>query len=154
MIRPTLHAVLVLHVMACLAGVAAHAGDAYDIVIRGGRIVDGTGAPWYVADVGIVDGKIAKIGRIDADKAETAIDASGLIVAPGFIDMMGQTATPMLDEPKTAINLLTQGITTINAGEGGSAAPLSDEEGRRRGWTTMAEYFALLDMKGLPVNVV
>lgn len=126
----------------------------FDLVLRGGRIVDGTGAPWYVADVGIRGGKIAKIGHISADRATTAIDASGLIVAPGFIDMMGQTATPMLDDSKTAINLLTQGITTINAGEGASAAPLSDEEGATRGWTTMAEYFQLVELNGLPVNIV
>ena len=80
----------------------------FDIVLQKGRIVDGSGAPWYVADVGIRDGKIAKIGHIAAEEAATLIDASGLIVAPGFIDMMGQTATPMLDDPKTAINLLTQ----------------------------------------------
>ncbi len=60
----------------------------------------------------------------------------------------------MLEDPKTAMNLLTQGITTINAGEGGSAAPLDAEEGSRQGWTTMAEYFGLLELKGLPVNVV
>ena len=82
------------------------------------------------------------------------IDAAGLVVAPGFIDMMGQTASPMMDDPKTAINLLTQGITTINAGEGGSAAPLGDEEGDATGYTTMAEYFTLVESKGLPVNVV
>jgi N-acyl-D-amino-acid deacylase len=87
-------------------------------------------------------------------KTGVVIDATGLIVAPGFIDMMGQTASPMMDDPKTAINLLTQGITTINAGEGASAAPLSEADGRRQGWTTMAEYFTLVESKGLPVNVV
>ncbi|MFT5524155.1 MAG: N-acyl-D-amino-acid deacylase, partial [Pirellulaceae bacterium] len=125
-----------------------------DIVIRGGRVVDGTGAPWYVADVGISAGKIVRIGRIPAEAAQVVIDANGLVVAPGFIDMMGQTATPMLEDPKAAMNLLTQGITTINAGEGYSAAPLSDEEGGRKGYTTMAEYFALIESKGLPINVV
>src|SRR6056297_3159261 len=89
----------------------------YDLVIRQGRIVDGTGAPWYIADIGIKDGKIAFIGRLDKNAGETVIDARGLVVAPGFIDMMGQTATPMIENPDTALNLLTQGITTINAGE-------------------------------------
>jgi N-acyl-D-amino-acid deacylase len=125
-----------------------------DVVIRGGRIVDGTGAPSYVADLGIADGKIVTIGRLRDVKTGVVIDATGLIVAPGFIDMMGQTASPMMDDPKTAINLLTQGITTINAGEGASAAPLSEADGRRQGWTTMAEYFTLVESKGLPVNVV
>ena len=128
--------------------------DKLDVVIKGGRIVDGTGSPWYAADLGIDDGRIVRIGIIKAEDATTVIDASGLIVAPGFIDMMGQTASPMVDDPKTAINLLTQGITTINAGEGASAAPLSDEEGRRKGWTTMAEYFTLVELQGVPINVV
>lgn len=130
------------------------AAEKLDLVIRGGRIVDGTGSPWYIGDVGIQSGRIVRIGRIDdATEAGVVLDAQGLIVAPGLVDMMGQTASPMIDDPKTALNLLTQGITTINAGEGVSAAPLSAEEGRRAGWTTMAEYFALLDMQGLPVNV-
>ncbi|MCA9140437.1 MAG: serine hydrolase, partial [Planctomycetales bacterium] len=71
-----------------------------------------------------------------------------------FIDMMGQTASPMIEDPKTAINLLTQGITTINAGEGGSAAPLDEQSGLRQGYTTMAEYFTLVESNGLPVNMV
>ncbi len=127
---------------------------AYDLVIQGGRVVDGTGSPWYIADVGIQDGRIKKIGRIDKSSATIVIDAKGLVVAPGFIDMMGQSATPMMEDPKNAINLLTQGITTINAGEGGSAAPLGKDDGGRQGWTTMSEYFALLEIQGLPINVV
>jgi N-acyl-D-amino-acid deacylase len=145
---------LLVGLLLALAFSPTHSAEPFDIVITGGRIVDGTGAPWYVADVGVRDGRIARIGRIDSADGKQTIDAQGLVVAPGFIDMMGQTATPMLEDPKTAINLLTQGITTINAGEGGSAAPLDSEEGARQGWTTMAEYFAMLELKGLPVNVV
>lgn len=132
---------------------AAAATEKYDVVITGGRIVDGSGAPWFVTDVGVKAGKIAAIGRIDEQEAADVIDASGLVVAPGFIDMMGQTATPMLEDPATALNLLTQGVTTINAGEGASEAPLDEEAARRRSWRTMSEYFQILNLKGLPVNV-
>lgn len=143
--------VLFLHVSALTSLVSA--AD-FDIVIRNGRIVDGTGAPSYVADVAIDDGKIARIGRLQDEDGDFVINADGLIVAPGFIDMMGQTATPMMKDAKSAMNLLTQGITTINAGEGSSAAPLSDADAKKNGWTTMFEYFALLESKGLPINVV
>ena len=81
-------------------------------------------------------------------------EVASAFLDPGFVDMMGQTASPLMDDPTTAINLVTQGITTINAGEGDSAAPLGEAEGRQRGWTTMAEYFSLLESEGLPVNVV
>jgi N-acyl-D-amino-acid deacylase len=131
----------------------ARADDAYDVVIRGGRIVDGTGAPWYVGDVGVRDGKIVRIGRLADATAGRVINATGLVVSPGFIDMMGQTATPMLEDPATAMNLLTQGITTINAGEGASAAPLDEDAEKRYGWKSFAGYFQLLDLKGLPVNI-
>jgi N-acyl-D-amino-acid deacylase len=130
------------------------AAERYDVVIQGGRIVDGSGAPWFIGDVAIRQGVIAKIGRVDASKAERVIDAKGLVVAPGFIDMMGQTATPMLRNPATAANLLSQGITTINCGEGVSQAPQSADAAKSTGWQTAAEYFQLLDMQGLPVNVV
>jgi N-acyl-D-amino-acid deacylase len=129
------------------------AQNRFELIVKGGRIVDGSGAPWYVADIGIRGGKIARIGRLEASSAERTLDAAGLVVAPGFVDLMGQTATPMLDDPSTAMNLLTQGITTINAGEGVSAAPLGDEDARRYGWRTMAEYFRRIDEKGLPLNV-
>lgn len=144
---------IALAVSSWLASTAIHGEEPLDLVIRGGRIVDGTGAPWYRADVGIAAGKIAKIGRLDAANARRTIDATDLIVAPGFIDMMGQTATPMLRDGMAAMNLLTQGITTINAGEGVSAAPLDEDEARQAGWRTMAEYFQAIERQGLPINV-
>jgi len=120
-----LHVFLAAIVLPCLLGLVrgAESSPEYDMAILGGRVVDGSGSPWYRADIGIRSGKIAKIGQINAESAKQSIDATGLYVAPGFVDMMGQTATPMLRDPGTAINLLTQGITTINAGEGSSAAP-------------------------------
>lgn len=125
----------------------------YDVVLKNGRVVDGTGAPWYLADIGIRDGIIVRIGRIPADAGAQTLDVSGLIVAPGFIDMMGQTISPCLEDPKAALNLLTQGITTVNAGEGASAAPLDDNAAKTAGWQSMAEYFAVVEEKGIPVNV-
>lgn len=132
---------------------AAEPQARFDLLIRNGRVVDGTGAPWYIADIGIKGEHITAIGRLDSSPANRVIDADGLVVAPGFMDMMGQNASAMLENPKSAMNLLMQGITTINAGEGSSAAPLGGDEALRAGWSTMAEYFQLLDLKGLPVNV-
>ena len=125
-----------------------------DVVIRGGTVIDGTGKPGFIADVGVKDGCVTFIGSIEEPRAAVVIDAQGLVVAPGFIDMMGQTASPMIDSDESALNLLTQGITTINAGEGASAAPLAPRIAKRSGYGTMREYFTLLEMKGLPVNVV
>ena len=137
-----------------LVAQGAWPAEQFEVVLKGGRIVDGTGAPWYVADIGIQGDKIARIGRIEVGGAKRSIDATGLVVAPGFVDMMGQTASPMLADPKSVMNLLTQGITTINAGEGASAAPLGPQAVRYAGWETMSEYLQLLDIKGLPINVV
>ena len=125
----------------------------YDLLLVGGRIVDGTGAPSYLADLAIRDGKIAAIGRLRDDAALRVIDVGGLVIAPGFVDMMGQTAAPFLRDPTAGFNLLTQGITTINAGEGGSDAPLDDAAAERAGWRTMREFFAKLEEVGLPMNV-
>lgn len=125
----------------------------FDLVIRHGHIVDGTGAPWYAADLGIRGGRIAAIGRLEGAAAARTIDATGLIVAPGFIDMMGQTAAPFLKDPATATNLLSQGITTINAGEGDSDAPLDGARAERAGWKTMREFLDKLDASGMPINM-
>src|SRR5260221_7909161 len=101
------------------------AAERYDLILKNGRIVDGAATPWYIADLAVRDGKIAAIGRLNDAEAARSIDASGLVVAPGFIDMMGQTGSPFLKDPAAALNLLTQGVTTINAGEGDSTAPLT-----------------------------
>lgn len=134
------------------SGVAQAPG--YDVVIHGGRVVDGSGAPWFQADIGIREGRIITIGRIDPARGRRAIDARGKVVAPGFIDMMGQSAASFPANPGSALNLLSQGITTINAGEGNSDAPLTDEEAAARGWKTMRQYFARLDSAGMPMNMV
>jgi N-acyl-D-amino-acid deacylase len=126
----------------------------YDLIIRGGRIVDGTGAPSYRADLGVLNGRISVIGRPDTTKARRVIDATGLVVAPGFIDMMGQSADMFTRvSADVALNLLSQGITTINAGEGVSSAPLGPEAARALGWSTMREYFRRLEAAGTPLNV-
>lgn len=130
------------------------AQQTYDVVIHGGRIVDGTGAPWYTGDLGIKDGKIVAIGRISPAAGRRAIDATGKVVTPGFIDMMGQTAAPFIRDPATAFNLLSQGITTLNAGEGSSDAPLAGKEATERGWSTTREFFTKLEQAGLPMNMV
>lgn len=127
---------------------------AYDLILANGRIVDGCGTPWYRADLAIRDGRIAAIGRLDRAEARRTIDASGLVVAPGFIDMMGQTGRPFLESPRAGDNLLTQGITTINAGEGASDAPLAGEAAEQAGWSTMAQFFDRLDQAGMTVNLV
>src|SRR5206468_5018813 len=97
----------------------------YDIVIRNGHIMDGTGSPWYAADVGIRGGRIAAIGRLVDAPARRSIDAKGMVVAPGFIDMLGQSELTILVDPRLPSKIF-QGITTEVTGEGNSVAPLTD----------------------------
>ena len=147
------HLVVAL-VMAGASSVTGAQNVTYDLIIRGGRIVDGTGAPSYRADLAVSNGRIAMIGRPDTVKARRVIDATGLVVAPGFVDMMGQSADMFTRVPgDVAINLLSQGITTINAGEGESSAPQNAEGARALGWSTMREYFRRLEAAGTPLNV-
>jgi N-acyl-D-amino-acid deacylase len=139
-----------------LAGVSSAGAQTptYDLVIHGGRIVDGTGAPSYRADLAVLNGRISVIGRPDTTKARRVIDATGLVVAPGFIDMMGQSADMFTrGSADAAFNLLSQGITTINAGEGESSAPVAPGAARATGWSTMREYFRRLEAAGSPLNV-
>src|SRR5262249_36524414 len=110
---------LVVLVLFCVAGSA----QPYDILIRSGRMIDGTGNPWMYADVGITGERISFVGRAPVNApAKRVIDAKGLIVAPGFIDMLEQSEWNLLID-KQAVSKLTQGITTGITGEGGSIAP-------------------------------
>ncbi len=132
--------------------------DQFDIVIVNGHIIDGTGSPWYSGDVGIRAGHIAAIGNLkDAGRKQT-IDAHGQVVAPGFIDMLGQSELTMLVNPRVPSKIY-QGITTEITGEGNSAAPLNpfivaaDRAGYEHlhinpDWTTFREYFARLRTPG------
>ena len=97
----------------------------FDIVITRGHIVDGTGSPWYSGDIGIRDGRIEAIGNLSAAARKKTIDAAGNVVAPGFIDMLGQSELTMLVDPRLPSKIY-QGITTEVTGEGGSVAPLNE----------------------------
>jgi N-acyl-D-amino-acid deacylase len=83
----------------------------YDLLIRNGHVIDGTGSPWYAADIGIRAGKIAGIGRLADAPAKRTIDARGMVVAPGFIDMLGQSEMTILVNPQLPSKIF-QGITT------------------------------------------
>src|SRR6478672_3269870 len=97
----------------------------FDLLITNGHIIDGTGAPWYQGDVAIRGGKIAAIGHLAGAPAKRTVDARGMVVAPGFIDMLGQSEVTILVNPHLP-SKIDQGITTEITGEGGSAAPLND----------------------------
>lgn len=135
----------------------------YDVVIRNGHIVDGTGSPWYAADIAIRDGRIAAIGRLAGAPARRTIDARGMVVAPGFIDMLGQSELTILVNPHLPSKIY-QGITTEVTGEGGSVAPLNDailkadhvtydHYGIHPDWRTFREYFARLRKQGMGINL-
>src|ERR1700690_2998798 len=104
---------------------AAWGATDYAPIIEPGRLVDGTGVPWVAADLGIRAGRIAAIGRLDRATAAQRIDAAGSIVAPGFIDMLGQSELTLLVEPHVPSKIF-QGITTEITGEGESVAPVND----------------------------
>jgi N-acyl-D-aspartate/D-glutamate deacylase len=107
-----------------LAAAPASAAD-YDLIISGGRVVDGTGAPWFRGDVGIKGDRIAAVGNLDKASAKRRVDAAGKYVAPGFIDMLGQSELHLLVDNRVE-SKVRQGITTEVTGEGGSVAPMSE----------------------------
>jgi len=137
--------------------------EPYDLLITGGRVVDGTGAPWFVADVGIRGGKIAAVGPLAGRPAKKTLDARGMYVSPGFIDLLGQSEYNVLVD-KRAASKITQGITTEVTGEGSSIAPLNDAmlaEGKdvyqRYGFTpdfrTLGGYFQTFERRGSAINL-
>ncbi len=136
----------------------------FDYLIRNGRMIDGSGNPWIYADVGIIGDRIAFIGKADASLvSKRTIDAKGLIVAPGFIDMLGQSETNLLID-KQAVSKLTQGITTEITGEGDSVAPTNDILNHEHAdyfqhfhltpdWSSLEEYFERLTRQGTAINL-
>ena len=149
---------------ACLvAGQALAAEAPYDLIIANGHIVDGTGSPWCAGDLGIRDGHIAAIGRLGNAQAKRRIDAAGKVVAPGFIDMLGQSEFTILVDPRLPSKIY-QGITTEITGEGTSAAPLIgaarmeaaqslEHYGLKADWQSLGEYFARLERQGIGINL-
>ena len=136
-----------------------------DVVIRNGRIVDGTGNPWFPADLGIQGDRIVVIGNLASAEAERSLDAQGLVVCPGFIDLHTHSDITLLVNP-AADSTVRQGITTVVVGNcGHSAAPVRneliksniigyrDEFGVDIGWRTLGGYFERLEQQGIAVNV-
>lgn len=132
----------------------------YDLVIRHGQLVDGTGNPWRRGDLAIRGDRIVAIGQIPAGAAAREIDANGLIVAPGFIDIHSHSDL-LLFEDGNAQSKVRQGVTTEILGEGDSSGPYQGQlpsprvtvRGEPRKWSTLAESFALLEEAGISVNV-
>ena len=135
----------------------------YDLIIRNGHIIDGTGSPWYSGDIGIRNGRIAAIGFLGPAAAKRTIDAHGMVVAPGFIDMLGQSEITILVNPHLPSKIF-QGITTEITGEGSSVAPLNDAIIKADkvsydhlkitpDWRTLRQYFARLEKQGMGINL-
>lgn len=135
----------------------------FDVLVLHGHIVDGTGSPWYQGDIGIRDGRIATIGRLSGARAKRIVEARGKVVAPGFIDMLGQSELSMLVNPRVPSKVY-QGITTEITGEGESAAPLNesmaiankpiyDHYGITPDWRTLRGYFQRLERQGMGINL-
>src|SRR5438105_3153830 len=120
----------------------------YELLVRNGRVVDGTGNPWFYGDVAIRDDRIVAVGRVPAAAAKRAIDARGLVVAPGFIDMHSHSDLLLLEDG-LAPSKIRQGVTTEVLGEGRSAAPNRDRGARGANWANLADYFAALEQSGI-----
>src|SRR5437667_4343385 len=159
------YCVALANVLVCDTSVFAqlNQSSAYELIIKNGRIIDGSGNPWVSGDIGISGDRIAKIGNLENSSAKRVIDAHGLIVSPGFIDMLGQSETALLIDNRS-LSKLSQGITSEITGEGGSIAPqdaltisqLQPELNRYHltiDWTTMYGYFARLEKSATQLNI-
>lgn len=150
-------------VLLLLLSICSFAQAKFDVIVRGGLVYDGSGGKPIKADVGIVGDKVAKIGDLSKANATTVVDATGLAVAPGFINMLSWSTESLLVDPRS-LGELKQGVTTQIMGEGWSMGPLSDtmkkqvvaDQGDLKwdlAWTTLAEYLQHLEKKGVSQNV-
>jgi urease alpha subunit len=125
------------------------ASGPFDLLITGGRIIDGTGSPWYYADLGVREGRIVAIGKLAGSPAKESIDAKGKVVSPGFIDLHTHSDLSLIKDGR-GMSKITQGVTTEVIGEGASVAPRKmdakdDNWGVQPDWTTFEGYFARLE---------
>ncbi|HKR54588.1 MAG TPA: hypothetical protein VJR93_09595, partial [Chthoniobacterales bacterium] len=152
----------ILLVIACFAGFAS-ADSPFDVVIKGGTVYDGTGTGGRVTDVAIRGDRIASIGDLANAAAKTTIDARGLAVAPGFINMLSWSTESLIQDGRSQSEI-RQGVTTEIMGEGNSMGPLNDRMKERYvreqkdikydiKWSTLAEYLRYLEKHGVSCNV-
>jgi N-acyl-D-amino-acid deacylase len=141
----------------------APANGDFDVIIKNGHIIDGSGNPWVSGDIAIRGDRIAAIGHLENIHAKRVIDAQGLVISPGFIDMLGQSEAALLIDNRS-LSKLSQGITTEITGEGGSIAPQTDltigpmqpvldHYKLKVDWTTLDGYFKRLEKSGTPLNI-
>lgn len=160
--KPLIASLLFLFILAGISCQPSAEGP-YDIIIQNAKIVDGTGNPWYQADIGIYRDKIASIGKLDARLAKRVVDAGGKVVAPGFIDMLGQSEHAILVDNR-AMSKISQGITTEINGEGESPAPVNDKILKEMkssfdelkltvDWTDFNGYFARVEKNRSAINL-
>ncbi len=142
---------------------ASQSNLTYDVIIRNGRIINGSGNPWVSGDVAIRGDRIVAIGNLAGAEAKRVIDAHGLVVSPGFIDMLGQSEFSLLIDNRS-LSKLSQGITSEITGEGQSAAPQDaltiaqlqpglDQYHLKVDWSTLSDFFARLEKTGTPINI-
>src|SRR6266566_1653803 len=163
-VRPIVVAAAAAAIFAGVVGALQRASNGFDVLIKNGRIVDGTGAPWFRGDVGITGDRIVAVGSLSDRPAAATVDATDLVVAPGFIDLLGQSEFHVLVDGRAASKIL-QGVTTEVTGEGRSIAPVNDrliEEARpsaqhfgvAQNWRTLSDYFKRLEERSHPaINV-
>ena len=156
-------ALWVLSIVPFAAHTAAIEARPFDVIVANGHVIDGSGSPWFAADVGIRDGRVVVIGKLDHTQARQRIDAGGKVVAPGFIDVLGQSELTILVDPRVPSKIF-QGITTEITGEGSSVAPLRgaaitemqprlDHLHIQADWPDFARYFARLERQGIGINL-
>ncbi len=134
--------------------------NTYDLVIRGGRVVDGTGNPWFLADVGVQGDRIVYLGRASDVRGRTEVDALGKVVAPGFIDIHSHSDDTLLQDGH-AESKIRQGVTTEVLGEGSSQGPFTGKAppkevtvgGRTERLSRLGEYLSLAERAGISVNI-
>ena len=125
----------------------------FDVLIRGGWIVDGTGSAAFQGDLALRGNRIAAMGNLPSAKAKRTIDARGMVVAPGFIDLHNHSDFTLIADG-TAQSMIRQGVTTMIFGEGGSAAPVAKESADgKKGWTDFQSYFSQLMKQGISTNI-